>query len=332
MEKGNNEKFQKGRMMAYLFCAAGTLILLTLSFVSFGWFTGNKTVDGDFVDMKAVDGIFELAAVGTNGLYDAYLDADDGEQLSGIVTENDEIINPSSTDDGRPEIKWLMSDDSNFGNLSGGGIQPGSCGKLSFYVISRQDADLDLVLSIDTILYDKNAEPIDDVNTDNSDCIIPETEAEARLVKGHILFFEKYDEASGVYSGRITDKFYFTRENAAADTAYKVDFYWVWPEVIDQLLLPNDDDLLFAKGHSRITQADDAVITESEAEHFFSENIDGLAVMLDNVSNGSADASFSRDFYDLLNAKWNEADQTIGTGVGYIELTLTADVRQAEVP
>ena len=124
--------------------AVGVVSLLALTIVSFGWFTGLITVKGKDAAFAASNGVFELAAENQSGKYDALLNSPSGEALSGIVFEDGTPANLIATSDGKPEIKWLMNDESNFGNLSGDGIQPGSSGKLSFYVIAKQNGDLAL--------------------------------------------------------------------------------------------------------------------------------------------------------------------------------------------
>lgn len=327
MEGRENRTKSTKRLAINMLGAVGVVSLLALTMVSFGWFTGLIPVKGKDAAFAASNGVFELAAENQSGKYDALLNAPSGEALSGIVFEDGTPANLIATSDGKPEIKWLMNDESNFGNLSGDGIQPGSSGKLSFYVIAKQDGDLALRFSLNNVLYDSDAAPISDTNPDNSEHIIPDTETAAQLVGGHILFFEHYDEASGVYSGRIADSFLFTQQNAKENTAYKVEFYWIWVEFVDQIILPSDDALLRAKGNKRITQDGQVLITDAESADYFPEAVDGLAAILENVSKGSADENFDMGYYNMLNSKWNEADQLIGTNVGYIQLQLTAEER-----
>ena len=98
-------------------------------------------------------------------------------------------------------------------------------------------------------------------------------------------------------------------------------------EFVDQIILPSDDALLRAKGSKRITQDGQVLITDAESADYFPEAVDGLAAILENVSKGSADENFDMGYYNMLNSKWNEADQLIGTNVGYIQLQLTAEER-----
>ena len=335
-------KFPKGKIALYMLCAAGALILLIISVISFGWFVTNKRSEGSMTGLRAVSGKFELASLDSSGKYDELLTSSDGVILNDISVDGSILgkISPSATGSGGSEIKWLMSSESNFGNYNGensaDGIQPGSSGKLTFYVIAKQDTDLDLTFSLDTILYTNDAKPITADNTDNSDCIIPSDSPEAKLVKGHILFFENYDKTSKLYSDRIYgNKVNFVKQGAKADTAYRVDIYWIWPDVADQLVMPQNDGCFGDKEYYKVISDSDtaALITEmaQNPEYYFADNaIADLSAMLENVSKGSADVGFNIEYYNTLNAEWNEADQTIGSMVGYIELQLTADERSAE--
>lgn len=328
----NGSKLSGLRLVIYLFGAVCALVLLLLCAVSLGWFTGSGRVEGYAETLTADNGVFELAAADKNGNYDSLMIVPEGEIIDGVIAEDGAEISLTATSDAKHAIKWLMNDESNFGNLTDDGIQPGSSGRLTFYVIARQDIDLKLTFRLDKILYDSAAEPISALHPDNSEHIIPKTETAARLADGHILFFRQYDEASGVYSERITDSFTFTQLNAAANTAYRVDFYWVWPLFVDQLVLPADDALLRARGYDRLIVSGQSVITQEDDTAYFAESIQDLAVMLDNLAKGSNDSGFDSGYYELLNAKWNEADQIIGTNAGYIELLLTAELGSKDTP
>ena len=323
----------KVKHLLFMLCTAGVLILLMIMFFSYGWFINNKAVSGDRTAMKASDSDFELGAVDSSGTFDTYLTAEGGTLLSGIKTGSlSDIISPVSTGGGKNEIKWLMSSTSNFNNYSGEdapqGIQPGSSGKLSFYVIAKRDTALDITFALDTILYTADAQPIDDENTDNSDCIIPNDQPEAELVKGHILFFEKYDDAEGLYSDRITDgTFDFSKPDAKEGTAYKIDIYWIWPDVADQLILPKDDICFTGKEYGKIISDTDTAVFKTELisspKKYFADTDFDISGIVNNVSKGTASSDFNYDYHSTLNGKWNAADQLIGKKVGFIELQVS---------
>ena len=323
VEKGN-------RLIISMLCTAGALILLLISAASLGWFTNNKTVEGSSMGLTASDNIFELGAMDRAGYFDSYLSVNEGYTPSDIKDEDGNSISLAATGEGKPEIKWQISNTDNFGNLTDEGIQPGSFGKLSFYVIAKKDGDLKLTFNLDTVLYDKNAEK----DKDNTACIIPDTEAVTKLIKGHILFFREYNAQTGIYSEQITDEgFSFEQVNAVKNTAYKVELYWVWPVFADQIILPENDSLLRAKGYQRIIENSASPITADNLSRFFavSGNTSDVSYeMVTNAENGSASAGFNSEYYNRINARWNEADQLIGTKVCYVELRLTGDVSRAE--
>ena len=328
-ESGEKKKSDKRKIILHIICAVGALVLLIFSIITYGWFTMNKTVEVDDAQMTAVSGKFELASANTKGKYDEYLDLPKGTELTDITVNGETTTKKlTATGNGKPEIKWLMSNESNFGNVNDGdGIQPGSSGTLTFYVIPKQSGELKLKFSLDTILYNNNAKEISAENPDNSECIIVDTEPVAKLVRGHILFFENYDSTTGFYSDRITDSFNYNIQNAQENTAYKVDIYWVWPEVIDQLILPQNDSLLNGKSYKKITaDTDNTIINDmkSNSDNYFLSS-DNLSDMLENVSKGSSDIGFNQEYYTQLNTLWNMADQQIGLKVAYIELKLNAD-------
>ena len=321
------EQKSGNKLVISMLCTAGALILLLVSAASLGWFTSNKTVEGNSMGLTASDNVFELGAMDRAGYFDSYLSVNEGYTPSDIMDEEGNTLTLlKATGEGKPEIKWQISETDNFGNLTNEGIQPGSSGKLSFYVISKIDGDLKLTFNIDTVLYDKTAKE----NDDNSGCIISSEEAVTKLVKGHILFFRKYNAGTGIYSEQITDKgFDLEITGAEKNTAYKTELYWVWPLFADQIILPKNDSLLKAKGYERILENGTSLITADNLSRFFAVSGDSGNVsyeMVTNVENGSASAGFDSDYYNLINAKWNEADQLIGTNVGYVELRLSADV------
>lgn len=323
----NVNKSQRRKLTVRIFCAAATLIALIISIITFGWFSGGEPISGGMDGLADASGIYELAAVGANGKYDSLLNAGDGKQLHDIMTEEGTLIDPVATYSGN-EIKWMMNDESNMENNAGNpssGIEPGSSGKLTFYVIAKQDAELDIDFSLSTVLYDRYARDVTETN-DNSDCIITD-EKVIGLVKGHILFFESFDEASGIYSGRIDNSFNF-HKNVTADTAYKVDIYWIWPNIADQLILPSGDNMLQNRGYERIISNTDSTFETdiaANAANYFSSSIDNISDMLENMKQGSSDAGFNMEYYNIINAEWNKADQDIGTNVAYIQITLADD-------
>lgn len=159
-----------------------------------------------------------------------------------------------STGDNYSDIAWVLTDDSNMQNQSSNshGIIPGSSGKLTFYIISKIEGDLEF--SLDLVL-----EGFGDPTEGNN---LPALSTEAQdLLEGHVLLFVGSDVSP--YSRWISkdadswsmDLNYgsanhgtlsFQNEDgnmrliwsasAKKDTAYPVTIYWIWPEVFGQYL------------------------------------------------------------------------------------------------
>ncbi|MGN0538108.1 MAG: hypothetical protein ACI4M3_09050, partial [Acutalibacteraceae bacterium] len=191
-----SDKKIKLKLIARFFCTLITLIILILSFISFGWFTEGGPSNINLMTLSAEDDGFEIATVGEEGIYDSYISGvSKGSEIQ-VVDENSDHITLISSNGG--EIKWKLSDDSNIGNYSENntkdtskGIQPGSSGKITFYVIAKRNGILNVSFSLSTILYKENTATTIEEITDT---------AVTKLVKGHILFFEKFENS--VYSNR----------------------------------------------------------------------------------------------------------------------------------
>lgn len=324
-KSGETSKINK-KLAVRIFMAVITLVVLVLSAITLGWFTDSKLVDGGIDGLSDANGIFEIGAEGVNGKYDNLLSAYDGKTLENVATEDGSTVNLVVTQNGS-EIKWMMNDLSNMENNRGNisdGIKPGSYGTLTFYVYAKQTAHLNINFNLEMTLYNSSVRDVSDIN-DNSRCIIDDTKTNS-LTKGHILFFEKC--ADGVYSQLIDQNGFTFEKDVEENTAYRVDIFWVWPYVADQLILPKDDSILVNSQTNRILADSDNTLTnffKSNPENFFFEDIADIADVVDNVKLGSQNPQFDVKNYQSITEQWNKADQQIGSKVAYIKLTLTAD-------
>lgn len=318
--KVGQKPFNKRRFAVRIACAGITFLVLVFSIITLGWFTNSRTNSAGSLEMKAANNGFELAAVGTGGIYDSFLSGREEGTVKNTVTEDSSKITLVSTD-GKSEIKWVMSGDSNIVNNSGvskelGGIAPGSSGKLTFYVIPQQDGALDISFSLDTALYKAENDSLS---------VIADTDVVNDLAGGHILFFK--NKSGNIYSDRIDKKFSFSRDDLKKDAAYKVDIYWIWPGFADQLIMPSGDPLLEEKGKRIIADEDttfyDDICTNSEKYFRDTTNLTDIQSILDNMKKGSSAEGFNSAAYDEINTQWNEADQYIGVSASYIELILS---------
>lgn len=314
-----NNKFQ--RIIVRSIGLTVVLVILLLSIQSMGWFTSNTENDVNTFDMEAVCVPFELGTADSKTSYDFtttnldYIKANDGEKKT-IADENGSSVNLSITADDT-EIKWLINENSNIsniGNEESDGLQPGSRGIISFYLIPKKDGALNVNFNLDLALYDSNEDKVSDKSVSD-------------FAQGHILLFQQYDENSKIFSDRINNTFSYNNPQVTSDTAYKVDIYWVWPDFVDELILPKDDKLFDGRNYNRILGDDTDFYDDmsSNSQYYFSGDTEtAVSAMLSYVCKGSADSEFNTNYYKTLNKLWNNADQIIGTSAAYIELKLSA--------
>ena len=154
-EKRENEKSLKKHLFLFLknnILLAGAVFAFII--LTAAWFVNNSRVQaGSATVSAAADRKFELAAVGTTGVYDG-----NGGVLKSIlgdiVQDGDDWSSTDSTIDGKvtsndkSDIVWVMSSEQNLkNNTENGTIEPGSSGKLEFYVLPKDtSAKHDLLL------------------------------------------------------------------------------------------------------------------------------------------------------------------------------------------
>ena len=242
-----------------LFGKTGIMILAALFAIiiaCIAWFAGNREVRGIGMSIQAAGSDFELAAAGNisdKGEYDEMLDSDQGIIIS---SENTSYM---ATDSSRTSISWAITDNSNMGNKNVAGINPGSRGKLTFYIIAQKTGSLTVTLDLKLTGYREESTNTEGINT--LPVLEEADDAEQQLLEGHILLFAGYDASGNSYSGWISDdanewtmpledreghRSELTRNsngkltwtaNVEKDTAYPITIYWIWPEVVGSYLI-----------------------------------------------------------------------------------------------
>ena len=243
--------------------------------VSIAWFVSNTKVDATGVQIRAAGSEFDLAAEAktdaesATGAYDNLLTVSPGATLS-IGDKKFRY-----TGEGKTSISWAITDDSNMQNNKDLGIEPGSSGKLTFYIISHKDGPLSVKINLTFTGY--HVEGWNSTAATKSD-LKELDEPTQQLLEGHVLFFAGYDENSNSYKAWISDDaepWNMTLENtciktsnagndtesseaalneaplltrnedgsltwkidqAVKDAAYPVTIYWVWPEILESYL------------------------------------------------------------------------------------------------
>lgn len=175
--------------------------------VSIAWFVSNTKVDATGVQIRAAGSEFDLAAEAkpnvesATGAYDDLLDVSKGATLS----IGDKIF--GYTGEGKTSISWAITDDSNMQNNKDLGIEPGSSGKLTFYIISHKDGPLSVNINLTfTGYYVEGWNSTEATNTAVKLSDLKELDKTTQqLLEGHVLFFAGYDEKSNSYKAWISD-------------------------------------------------------------------------------------------------------------------------------
>lgn len=308
IEKADSEEEKKKRKLLIIKIIPVAVLAFILIAVSLAWFTIDKALDLDSFGMKSVDSPFELKTVGSADTFQVdILDSNDYSKVS-----DDSNI----TSDENNRIYWLLDDESGMKK----GINPGSHGKLTFYVVPKQSGEMEIKFKLGITGY---------VEKKSGDSISYEKVTDENVtsfLNGHIMFFEKYDENNHRYSDFLSDEtFTRTFKDCKADVPQEVNVYWVWPNTLGQILMKSTDENLTEKN----VLFDD----ESKERLTFAEYIKG------NISlflSGDADKEQNKTVIEKilngdkyitaqlssLSSMYNDADEKIGTKVQYILVEL----------
>lgn len=231
-----------------IFVLAALLAVLVLGIA---WFVSNKDVQVDGMRIRSAGNDFELAAKGTEaGKWDS-------EVLSTITTGDTLISNSDSfmvTDNSRNSISWAVNESSNIGNNTQKGIDPGSSGELTFYIVSKKEGTLTVSLNLAFNGMISGKQPLEQ----GSDA--------QQLLEGHLLLFAGYDDKNKAYKGWISrdadpwemtlnygnanegnnvsasltreedGTLTWTASQVKEDQLYPITIYWIWPEIFGEYL------------------------------------------------------------------------------------------------
>lgn len=230
--------------------------LIAIIVACIAWFVSNNEVDSTGMNIRAAGSEFDLAASiknaeSTNGIYDNLLSVPNGEK-------NKEY---SVTSGSHTAISWAITDDSNLRNEKDKslGIEPGSSGSITFYIIPHKNGALNVSLTLSLTGYTlKN-----NVTELKPEFLTEIKEDAQQLLEGHILLFAGYDKKKNSYKGWISQdgdpwsmslndndnsslsqkgngELIWSIQNAEAEKAYPVKIYWIWPELLESYLLKKE--------------------------------------------------------------------------------------------
>lgn len=256
--------------------------LIAIIVACIAWFVSNNKVDSTGMNIRAAGSEFDLAASiknaeSINGIYDNLLSVPNGEN-------NNEY---SVTSGSHTAIRWAITDDSNLRNEKDKslGIEPGSSGSITFYIIPHKNGALNVSLTLSLTGYTlKN-----NVTELKPEFLTEIKEDAQQLLEGHILLFAGYDKKKNSYKGWISqdgDSWSMSLDNsslsqkengeliwsikdAEAEKAYPVTVYWIWPELLESYLLKKESytgtrPLLFPAEKDKSTSASNLEALPSE--------------------------------------------------------------------
>lgn len=330
-----------------VFLRTGIFVLAALAAViiaCIAWFVSNSKVSISGSNIQAAGSEFDLAAAGTrvnNGVYDDLLNVQPGTNI------NLSDVAYASTDGKHTSVTWAITEDSNMNNKTETGINPGSSGSLTFYIISHKDGKLSVTLNLAFTGYSREENAI------SSGDLTEVGEDIQQLLEGHILLFAGYDAKTNSYQNWISDdagkwnvnlgtennnislsrdeqgNVIWSAENAVRDTAYPVTLYWIWTEILSSYLVTDQQytgnrPILF-KTESDLPDDLYKKMCSTESNRYFL--VTDQTEFSNVVTEGRLQqmrTDFNPAIYGNMSVYYNMADQTLGEKVRFLKLKLDA--------
>ena len=355
-----------------IFFRTGIIVVaafIVMIVASIAWFVSNTRVAATGAAIRPADMPFDLAAAGTEsnasadrGRYDELLTVSPG------ASREIEEKKYWSTDGSHTSICWAVTPESNMNNTGEDGkptgIEPGSYGKMTFYIIPNKDGPLKVTLDLVLTGYQIADGKKNEENVTKNDLTEVTDPSLQQLLEGHVLLFAGYDEKAGRYKGWISEdagvwhmslgsgteaavlevksgKLTWNNTNAKKDTAYPVTIYWIWPERLESYLRKADgysgkNPLLFPEDPSSEENAlsvlpENLFETMGKVEGDSSSNRyfrwEDSAKFQEHVTKDTLSQireKFNPAIYSMVAAYYDSADQYLGKNVQYVQLKLDA--------
>ena len=355
-----------------IFFRTGIIVVaafIVMIVASIAWFVSNTRVDATGVAIQPADMPFDLAAAGTEsnasadrGMYDKLLTVSLG------ASREIEGKKYWSTDGSHTSICWAVTPESNMNNTGEDGkptgIEPGSYGKMTFYIIPNKDGSLKVTLDLVLTGYQIADGKKNEENVTKNDLTEVTDPSLQQLLEGHVLLFAGYNEKAGCYKGWISrdagewsmrlgseteaavfesksGKLTWNNTNAKKDTAYPVTIYWIWPERLESylrkadgysgknpLLFPEDlssEDIALSALPENLFETMSKVEENSSSNRYF--RWEDSVKFQENVTKDTLSQireKFNPALYSMVAAYYDSADQYLGKNVQYVQLELDA--------
>ena len=313
-----NDKRKVARSMIFLAAAAVAFIAICIA-----WFVSNNRVNGTTGTISTKDSGIEIGSEGKAGVHDDLL----------------QKVNQVGS------INWMLNENSNMNNYKDGesledtgaehrkeyAMEPGTKGKLDFFIKTHEAGDLSLNFSLDISPFS--------IGTDDPVTVENDT-VEAGLLSGHILYFlgEKQSDETIKYTWIKDGKFKIEIKNAEKDNKYNYSIYWVWPLNLSTILLNNGDEFLngsnveFDDKDSTGALRNQIVtdMTENPGKYFFSSltgnplnpEYEEVKAIKEIHTNSGSNSTYDKQLFVDLSSYYNQADMKIGGNISFITATL----------
>lgn len=334
-------KRKKKARQSFVLVLAAVVAFLALGVA---WFVSNNRVRITSGTISAGYSGVEIGSRGKRGVHDDFLQKVQ-KGISYLLP--DDQVNDTS---GGESINWLLGEESNMKNYSEGNsfeetnaqyrkdyaIEPGTKGKLDFFVKPSQDGALSLELSLDVTPYclasaDAKNEPLE----------VGKKTVEAALLSGHVLYFlGKANKDQTITYSRIKDgTFRIEIPDAKAGKKYDYSIYWVWPLKLSSILL-NPGDSFFTDTRAEFDDKDEtgslrdeivADMAKNPDKYFFNSRTgvplntayaEVKAIPEIHKNSGKSDGTYDRQLFVDLSSYYNQADMKIGEKITFIKATL----------
>ena len=348
--KKAQEQIQNYKHQWKIFIRTGIVVLaaaIAIIIACIAWFVSNNKVTGSGIGIRSADSDFELAAdAGADGKNSA----GKYDKLLEVLPGTEETLGDKSyitTDDSHTSITWSIVNESNMrNNQNNQGIEPGTSGMLRFYIISHKEGALNVTLDLGLTGYTNGP----------GSTIVKSEETAQKLVKGHVLLFAGYEQRTNSYEGWISEDadpwtmtldngstltrntdgmLTWAVENAKKDTAYPVQIYWIWPEILGSYLRKDQTatgnrPILFPEepatgentsGNPKALPKDlyEKMIQNGKYFRYESKDDQVTAEILWQMRN-----DFNPVIYGEIADYYNLGDQYLGENVRYLKLKLEA--------
>lgn len=328
-------------VQSIVFIAAAAIALIA---ICMAWFVSNSRVKGTLVTVSAKYSGIEIGSEGRAGVHDDFLEIIK-KGITRYFPENKEEHDTSSGG----SIKWMLNESSNMKNYKDGqrfnetgakyrkdyAIEPGTKGKLDFFIKTYEDGDFSLDFSFEI-------SPFHVESGDGTPILVGNDTVEAGLLSGHILYFlgEKQSDEKTKYTWIKDGKFNIEIQDAKKDAKYNYSIYWVWPLNLSTILLNNGDSFLngnkveFDDKDSTGTLRNNIVtdMAEHPNKYFFSSltgqpldtayaEVKEISKIHENSGKNEGD-TYNKQLFVDLSSYYNQADMKIGSGISFVTATL----------